>query len=672
MLTEAMLACAGVIPRMGSIEDGSTVSDYHTSERQRQISTQTSLLHCEWQGKKFNIMDTPGYPDFIGETIGPLRVGDFALVVLHAVHGFGIGTERVWDYASHYGLPKIVVINAVDKANASFDRVLEQARQHYGRHVFPLALPVESGPELVRVLDVLRSEVVTYSTDGSGKYSEQPATGELAERVKDLHRELIEHIAESDDTLMDHFFEQGSLSEEEFRTGIHSAVQRELFIPVFCTCATRNVGVARLMDFIAKYGSSPTDRRQVVGQGGDGQDVAISLEDPHPTLYVFKTMSEEHFGELSFFRVYSGTVKTGDDLFNSERRTTERIGQMFLLNGRARELANELGPGEIGTTVKLKDTHTGNTLCSPKRSVVLPRVLYPNPNIHAALVPDAKGEEQKVAAGLVALHEEDPTFGYSHDGELHQTVLSAQGDLHLEVVAERLRRRFGVHVQLTEPKIRYRETIRTKAESRYRHKKQTGGAGQFAEAWMRIEPGPRDSGVDFRESLAGQNVDRSFVQSVEKGVQNAAMGGVLAGYRIVDVKVDFYDGKMHPVDSKDIAFQTAGFHAFKEAASMANPCILEPILNLEIRIPQEFVGKIVADLSGRRGRIVLMEAEGALQVIHALVPQRELHKYAAVVQSLTSGQGVHIEGLDHYDEIPTELQAEVVAESNCDSRSKNS
>lgn len=444
MLTEAMLACAGVIPRMGSIEAGSTVSDYHTSERQRQISTQTSLLHCEWQGKKFNIMDTPGYPDFIGETIGPLRVGDFALVVLHAVHGFGIGTERVWDYASHYGLPKVVVINAVDKPNASFDRVMEQARQHYGRHVFPLAVPVDAGPEFVRVLDILRSEVVTYSADGSGKYTEEPATGELAERVKELHRELIEHIAESDDTLMDHFFEQGSLSEEEFRTGIHSAVQRELFIPVFCTCATRNVGVARLMDFIAKYGSSPVDRRQVVGQGGEGQEMALSLDDPHPTLYVFKTMSEEHFGEPSFFRVYSGAVKTGEDLINSERRATERVGQMFILNGRVRELVNELGPGEIGTTVKLKDTHTGNTLCSPKRLVVLPRVIYPSPNIHAALVSDAKGEEQKVAAGLAALHEEDSTFGYSYDGELHQTVLSAQGDLHLEVVTDRLRRRFGV------------------------------------------------------------------------------------------------------------------------------------------------------------------------------------------------------------------------------------
>lgn len=659
MLTEAMLACAGVIPRMGSIEAGTTVSDYHTSERQRQISTQTSLLHCEWRDKKFNIMDTPGYPDFVGETIGPLRVGDFALVVLHAVHGFGIGTERVWDYASHFGLPKVVVINAVDKPNASFDRVIEQARQHYGRHVFPLSLPIDAGPELVRVLDVLRSEVVTYSTDGTGKYVEEPASGELADRVKELHRELIEHIAESDDTLMDHFFEQGSLSEEEFRSGIHSAVQRELFIPVFCTCATRNIGVARLMDFIAKYGSSPVDRKQVVGLGDEGQPVAVNLDDTRPTLYVFKTMSEEHFGELSFFRVYSGTARTGDDLLNSERRTTERIGQMFVLNGRSREMVNELGPGDIGATVKLKDTHTGNTLCSPKQPVLLARIEYPKPNIHAALVCEAMGEEQKIAAGLAALHEEDPTFGYAYDGELHQTVLSAQGDLHLEVVADRLRRRFGVHVQLTEPRIPYRETIRAKAESRYRHKKQTGGAGQFAEVWLRVEPAERDSGLLFSESLIGQNVDRSFVPSVEEGVLAAAAGGVVAGYRVVDVKVDFFDGKMHPVDSKDIAFQTAGFQAFREAVAAAQPCILEPIMAVEVRIPEEYVGKIVGDLSGRRGRIVTMEAEGALQVLKALVPQRELHKYATVVRALTSGQGVHAEVIDHYEKMPTELEAEV-------------
>lgn len=660
VLSEAMLVCAGVIPRMGSIEAGSTVSDYHTSERERQISTQTSLLHCEWQGRKFNMMDTPGYPDFISEALGPLRVGDFALVVLHAVHGFGIGTERVWDYASSFGIPKIVVINAVDKPNADFDRVLEQARQHYGRHVFPLAVPVQNGPEFVQVLDVLRSEVVTYATDGTGKYREEPATGALAERVKELHRELIEHIAESDDTLMGHFFEQGTLSEEEFRSGIHAAVQGELFIPVFCTSATGNIGVARLMDFIGKYGSSPEDRAEVPAVDANGAETSVNLGDPFPTLYAFKTMAEEHFGELSFVRVYSGAVKTGDDLFNADRRTTERIGQMFLLNGRERTMVSELGAGDIGAVVKLKDTHTGNTLCSPKRVVSLPKVQYPKPNIHAALRSDVKGEEQKVAAGLAALHEEDPTFLYHFDPELRQTVISAQGDLHLEVVADRLRRRYGVHVELTEPRIPYRETLRAKAESRYRHKKQTGGAGQFAEVWMRIEPGPRDSGVEFTESLTGQNVDRSFVPSVEKGVRAVCAEGILAGYRVVDVKVDFYDGKMHPVDSKDIAFQTAGYFAFKEAFAEARPCLLEPILNLEIRIPEEFLGRVMGDLSSRRGRIVTMEAEGALQVLKAQAPARELHRYATTLQSLTGGHAVHAEEFSHYEQLPPELERKVI------------
>jgi elongation factor G len=663
MLSEAMLACAGVIQRMGRIEAGSTVSDYHVSEKQRQISTQASLMHCEWMGRKFNLIDTPGYLDFISEALGPLRVGDFALVVLHGQHGFGIGTERVWDYATGFGLPKIVVINAVDKANADFEAVLEQTRQHYGRHVFPLNVPVNPGPDFNQVLDVLRSEVVTYANDQSGKYREEPAAGPWADRVKELHRELIEHIAESDDALMNKYFEQGTLSEEEFRAGIHAAVQKELFIPVFCTCAQNNIGVARLMDFIAKYGSSPVDRQKVRGTDAAGNEVEVALTDPDPTLYVFKTMAEEHFGELSFFRLYSGSVSTGNDLINADRRSTERIGQIYLLNGRERTTVPTLGAGDIGAVVKLKDTHTGNTLCSPRRVVSLPKVQYPRPNIHAALKAEVKGEEDKVASGLAALHEEDPTFISHVDGELHQTVISAQGDLHLEVLADRLRRRYNVHVQLVEPRIPYRETIRAKAESKYRHKKQTGGAGQFAEVWMRIEPGPRDSGVEFTQSLTGQNVDRVFVPSVEKGVKTACAEGILAGYRVVDVKVDFYDGKMHPVDSKDIAFQIAGYFAFKEAFANARPCLLEPIINLEIRVPEDCMGKVMGDLSGRRGRIVTMDADGALQVIKAQVPARELYKYASELRSLTGGRGIHSEEFSHYEQLPPDLEKKVIEEA---------
>src|SRR5208282_108009 len=345
---------------------------------------------------------------------------------------------------------------------------------------------------------------------------------------------------------------------------LHAAIQKQVFVPLFCTAAESNIGVARLMDVIAKYGSSPVDRPKVEAVEGDANKVELSLKDPDPVLYVFKTMSEAQFGELSFFRIYSGSVKFGSELFNSARRSTEKIGQIYMLNGKTRTSVPSLGAGDIGAVVKLKDTHTGNTLCGGKKSVALPKVEYPKPNIHASLKSNAKGEEDKIATGLAALHHEDPTFLYAVDSELRQTIVSAQGELHLEVIAERLRRRYNVHVDLIEPRVRYRETIKAKGESKYRHKKQTGGAGQFAEVWMRIEPKLRDTGLEFTQSLVGQNVDRVFVPSVDKGVHKAAEEGILAGYRVVDAKVEFYDGKMHPVDSKDIAFQIAGYFAFKE------------------------------------------------------------------------------------------------------------
>ncbi|HKI69166.1 MAG TPA: GTP-binding protein, partial [Verrucomicrobiae bacterium] len=388
------------------------------------------------------------YLDFISEGLGALRVGDFALVVVHAQHGLGVGTERVWHYATNYGIPKMIVVNAMDKENVDFDALLGQLRERFGRHVFPLSVPVNAGPGFNRTLDVLRSEVVTYTTDGSGKYTEEPAGGEWEAKVKELHRELIEHIAESDDELMNKFFEQGGLSEEEFRGGIHSAVQKELFIPLFCTSAESNAGVARLMDFIAKYGSSPVDRKNIPAIDANGGETEVSLDDGETVAYVFKTMSEAHFGELSFFRIYAGSVSTGMDLFNSDRKVNERIGQIYQLNGQNREAVNTLGPGDIGAVVKLKDTHTGNSLCHSKRAVTLPKVNYPKPNIHASLVAKVKGEEEKIASGLAALHEEDPTFLFYVDAELHQTIISAQGELHLEVVVDRLRRRYNVHVEL--------------------------------------------------------------------------------------------------------------------------------------------------------------------------------------------------------------------------------
>ena len=664
MLSEAMLACAGVIGRMGRIADGSTVSDYHVSEKQRQISVQTSMLRAEWKGKKFNILDTPGYLDFISEALSALRVADCAVVVVHAQHGIGVGTEQVWKYASDFGIPKILVINAMDKLNSHFDETLAATREFYGPGVFPMNLPMNPGPGFNQVLDVLRNEVVTYDLAGAhGKFTEVPATGEWEAKVKQLHTELIEHIAESDDTLLNKFFEQGGLSEEELRAGIHTAMLNQHFIPLFCASGESNVGVARLMDFIAEHGSSPVDRKRYAAVDADGGVTEVRLTDPEPVAHVYKTMAEAHFGELSFFRVYSGALRSGMELYNADRNNSERIGQIYLVNGRDRATAEELPAGDIGAAVKLKDTHTGNTLCSASRPVKLAKVQYPEPTIHASLQVLVKGEEDKVAAGMAALHEEDPTFLHRVDSELHQTIISAQGELHLEVIVDRLRRRFNAHVEWGEPRVPYRETMKSPGDSKYRHKKQTGGAGQFAEVWMRVEPLPRDSGLEFTESLTGQNVDRVFVPSVEQGVENACKEGILAGYKVVDVKADFYDGKMHPVDSKDIAFQIAGYFAFKESFMKGRPCLLEPIYHIEVRIPEDCLGKVMGDISSRRGRILGIDSEGKFQVIRAQVPARELYKYSSVIRSLTGGRGLHGERLDHYSEMPRELEQKVIEEA---------
>ena len=660
-LAEAMLKIGGEINRLGTIEDGSTTSDYHPGEKSRQISIHSTPLHMEWMDKKFNMIDTPGYSDFIGEALGALSVVDMAVITIHAVNGVEVCTETMWNHASKLGIPKMLVVNGLDREHTKFDNILEQARKRFGNNVFPMQLPVNEGPGYNQNIDVLRTELISYQADGSGKMTEGELPEELKEKVKALHEELIEYVAESDDTLLEKFFEKGSLSEEEMRYGIHRAIQDQTFIPLFCTSATSNIGVARVCDFISKYGSSPDDRKTITAQDDQGNDVEVSLDGSETVLQIFKTMSESHVGELSLFRVYSGKVRTGKDYHNTNRNINERFGQMFILNGKNRTQVDQLSAGDIAGVVKLKDTHTSNTLCSGKH-VTLPDLDLPNPNIHAAIEPTAKGDEEKLAVGLSTLHEEDPTFVYRVDSEVKQTIISGQGELHLMVTTERLKRRFGIDIALEEPKVPFRETITGNGSAKYRHKKQSGGAGQFAEVWMKIEPKQRGEGIEFTQSLVGQNVDRVFVPSVEKGVNTACSDGILAGCKVVDVKIDFYDGKMHPVDSKDIAFQTAGKHAFRESFLGAQPCLLEPIMDIEVKVPEEFMGDIMGDISGKRGKIMGMDADGSFQVIKAQVPQAELYHYATTVRSLTGGRGIHSESFSHYEKMPKEYENKVIKE----------
>lgn len=663
MLAECMALCGGATNRLGSIANGSTMSDYRDEEQTRQTSVQTSMLHIEWQEKKINILDTPGYLDFIGESLSALRVADLALVVVHANHGIGVGTGKVWDFTTQFATPRLLVVNALDKENVDFDGLLASLRQRFGAGVVPVTVPVKAGPGFNQLLDVLTKETLTYKTDNSGKYDAAPAAGDLQAKAGELHSALIEKVAESDDKLIEKFFEQGGLSEEEMKAGLATALASQTIIPLFCACAETNIGVNRLLDFIAKYGPSPAAKPTTKATAPDGTEIQIALTDPDPILFVFKTSVEAQFGELAYFKVYAGQVGVGADLYNPDKQTAERIGQIYILNGKNRVPVDVLVAGDIGAVVKLRDTQANHTLCSGKKGATLPKLTYPKPNIHAALLLKSKGDEDKVAQGLAALHHEDPTFLYNVDAELHQTVMSAQGELHLEVMANRLRNRYKLEIELGQPRIPYRETIKAKGDSKYRHKKQTGGAGQFAEVWMRIEPKPRDTGVEFINSLVGQNVDRVFVPSVEKGVKKACAEGIIAGYKVVDVLIDFYDGKMHPVDSKDIAFQIAGYFAFKEAFEKARPCMLEPINMVEIRIPEDCMGNVMGDLSSRRGKIQGMDSEGGFQIIKALVPAKELYRYSSTLRSLTGGRGIHSEEFSHYEEMPRELEAQVIEEA---------
>jgi len=663
ILAETMLYNAGETNRIGKIEDGTTISDYHHQEINRQISISNTPLHCNWLDKRVNIQDTPGFLDFLGEAKSSLRISDLSVIAVPATSGVETGTDIVSGYADEYGIPKMYVVTMLDKEHTKFDAIVSDLQSHFSRRVFPLTLPVNAGPGFNQVADVLRKKLMIYSSDASGKSEEGDLPEDLKEKIDQMHEELIEFIAESDDTLLEKFFDQGGLSEEELRSGLHEAILCGSIIPLVATAAQTNVGVTRLLDFISKYCPSPADVAEVsVTKSGSDDEMMITASTDQPTsLFIYKTVSEPHVGELSFFRVYSGSVKNGQDLRNTSRHSNERMGPIFSMNGKNRKDAGVLNAGDIGAVVKLKNTHTGDTLCDAKLDIELPGIVFPAPSIHEAVVTKSKGDEEKIATGLATLHEEDPTFVYRVDSELKQTIISGLGELQLEIVVDRLKQKFNVEVDLMEPKVPYRETIRGKGESKYRHKKQSGGAGQFAEVWMTVEPKARGEGVEFSNSLRGQSVDRVFVPSVEKGVNAACVEGILAGCMVVDVKANFYDGKQHPVDSKDVAFQIAGKGAFKEAFIGAEPCLLEPIMEIEVKVPEDQMGDVMGDISGRRGKVLGVDTEGGFQVIKAEVPQASLYRYSTTLRSLTGGRGTHREKFSHYENMPGDVEKKVIA-----------
>jgi len=661
-LVEAMLFTAGVTTRMGKVEDGNTVSDFKPEEIERQISTSAALMNLEWQQNKINIIDTPGYADFIGEVLSGLSVADTAVLVLKAVEGIEVGSEKVWRLINQNELPRMIVINKCDNERSDFDNVFESINQKLTHDAVIVQYPANQGLNFNAVIDLLKMKQLVYERNGNGKYKVEEIPDNLKEKASSLRNQLVEKIAESDEELMNKYFENGELTEEEILNGLKKGIINRTLVPVLPVASTSNVNTAGFMDFIVSYLPSPADRNKVKAfQNGNEVEIEIR-EDGEPALFVFKTIAESAIGELSLFKVYSGTITHGLDLINTKNNKFERTSQIYVLNGKNRTEVAHLYAGDLGAVVRLKDTHTNDTLCSKNLNVKFKEIKFPEPIIHFAVKSKSQGDEDKIANGFHSLHQEDPTFVMYFDAELSQTVIGGQGELHLTLAAKKLKDKFGVEVDLVEPKIPYRETIKGVCEdAEYKHKKQTGGRGQYGHVHLKLEPLKRGEGFQFVDAIVGGVVPGRFVPAVEKGILETMEKGVLAGYKVVDVKVTLFDGSHHPVDSDELSFKIAGSQAFKKSFLAANPCLLEPIQEVTIRVPDEFMGDVMGDVSSRRGKILGMDSDGEYQIIRALIPLAEMFKYATQLRSLTQGKGTYEMKLSHYEEVPKEIEAKIIA-----------
>ncbi len=677
LFNECMLFEAGAINRRGTIEDNNTVSDFSDIEQERGNSLFTTLMHVSWKDSKINILDTPGFDDFVGEVVSALKVADTAVMMLNARSGVEVGTELIWEYVEKFDTPSIFVINQMDHEKADFDLTLDQAIQRFGPKVIPVQFPYNSGPSFNSIIDALRMVMYVFPADGGKPEKKAIPESEMA-RAQAMHQVLVEAAAENDETLMEQFFENGNLSEEELAKGLNIAIAHQQIFPVFCTSATRNMGSGRIMGFINDVCPSPADRPPKKLEGGG--TLPCDAKGP-ATLFIYKTMSEQRVGIVSYFKVYSGVIRSSDELINSRNSSHERFGNIFVAEGKNREQVNELYAGDLGVTVKLKDSHTNDTLNTKGTDISIERIQYPEPRIRTAVKPPNKSDTEKVSKALHQIQEEDPTLIVDHSMELKQLILHGQGQLHLDLVRYRIKKLYDLDLEFIRPRIPYRETITKVANEVYRHKKQTGGAGQFAEVHMRIEawhegmPDPSDLSVRNRDEedlpwggklvflwcIVGGAIDSRFSNAIKKGVMNKMAEGPLTGSACRDIRVCIYDGKMHPVDSNDMAFQTAATMAFKTAFKAAAPQLMEPIYKIEVLCPEESMGEIMGDLQTRRAMIMGMDAEGHYQKIMAHVPIAELYQYSSTLRSLTHGRAKHSREFYEYAPVPQEVQRELIA-----------
>jgi elongation factor G len=662
-LTSALLFSSGAVNRLGRVDQGNTVTDFDEEEIARKVSISSALCHLEWKKIKVNIVDTPGYGAFIADAKAALRVLDGALVVVDGVAGVEVQTEEAWGYAEEFELPRLFVINKLDRENSSFPRALESIGRAFGRQAIPVQIPIGAEKDFAGVVDLVANRAYVYERDESGRHRVTDVPGDLAGAAKDARDRLMEMVAEVDDALMEKFFERGSLSQEELAAGLAKGVRERKIFPVLCASALANIGAHPLLDACVTFMPHPGERGPFRGENPRDHAPAErrgAIEEPY-SAFVFKTIADPYSGKVSLFRVYSGVLKSDSSVHNASRDTQERFGSILTLQGKDSQAVTEVRAGDIAAIPKLKETSTGDTLADKATPIVFPRVAFPEPSIAFALRPKSRADEEKISSVLPRLVEEDPTVQFRRDAQTHELIIAGNSDQHVDVTLARMKRKFGVEAILHAPKVPYFETIKKKAEAQGKHKKQTGGHGQYGDCWIRLEPLPRGAGFEFQDDIFGGAIPKNFIPSVEKGIQDARMQGFLAGYPVVDFRVVLYDGSYHDVDSSDIAFKIAGSLGFKKAMEEASPTLLEPIMEVEVTASGQFMGDLMGDLNSRRGRVLGVEANGHNEVIKAHVPMAEMLSYASILKSITGGRGSYRMKMSHYEEVPSHLQAKIIA-----------
>ncbi len=664
-LTEAMLFTAGATTRLGRVEDGTTTTDFDEDEIRRKISISTALAWCEWKGYKFNLVDTPGFAAFLTDAKNALRVVDGAVVVVGAPDGVKVQTEKVWSYAAAQDLPRAVYLSKMDRERADFTRALEDVRKNLSPKAVPVQVPIGQEAGFAGVVDLVRMRAIRFATDGSGKATEGDVPADVKTLAETQRAALVEAVAEADDRLLEKYLESGELTEAEFREGLTRGIREQKLFPILCGAPARNIGVSPLLDLLAEAFPSPLDRPPAEGTDAKGNGtIRRAVRDDAPfSAQVFKTVADPYAGKVTMFRVYSGTMTSDSTIYNGTKGVKERVGQLLLLRGKQQTSVEALGAGDMGAVVKLKETGTGDTLCDEKAPIRLPEIAFPAPVISFAVEPKAKGDEDKMSSAFTRLREEDPTIQVRYDPQTKETVVSGMGRAHVEIVAERLKRKFGVDVTLKTPRVPYKETVKTRArEIQGRHKKQTGGRGQFGDCWIHMEPLPRGGGFEYVNQVVGGAIPRNFIPAVEKGIVEGMERGPVAGFPVVDLRVTLYDGSTHPVDSSELAFKLAGRLAFRKAVAQAKPTLLEPIMTVEVVAPGDCMGDIVGDLNSKRGRVLGIEAKGRNQAVKAHVPLAEMLEYDPRLRSITGDRGDYTMEFSHYEEVPGQIQERIVAE----------